>query len=246
MTDLPHEAPQVDEITALVTHLQQVRQENGYSTSIWSDERLNRAAQGLNEFKKITEVLPPDLARKLVEAPGLQMCFLGIAPVEHFKTKLSEAEVEQINVALALRGEKYFVISYPYPLSKSRNKALINLEAAETIMKDNGDLFKDVGNPRNFLKTQPKAYLAPAAFISGKIQDQRHGVLAGYPRDNVDTWSRINNGFGKDRFINRPKTFGAGDGKEGFYFEGFNERDKQWANEAIALRKATKISEVKV
>ena len=147
--------------------------------------RLNRAARGLVEYKKLLESLPEETAAKFAQDPGIQNCFLGIAPEEHFKTKLSEVEIEQINSAMALRGEKYFVVSYKRPLSKEKNHVLINLEAAQAIMADNQDLFKDVGDPRNFLKTQPKQYLAPAAFISGRTQDQRHGVLAGYPRENV-------------------------------------------------------------
>ncbi len=241
MSDYPQETPQVDEATALVSNLQQIRQENGYSTAIWSDERLNRAARGLIEYKKMLENLPQETAAKFIKDPGLQMCFLGVAPVEHFKADLGGDEIKQINSAPALRGEKYFIVSYPLPLSRSKNHALVNLEAAEAVMAENKDLFKDTGEPRDFLKTQPKRYLASAAFVSVRIQDQRHGVLAGYPRENVDTWSRINSGFSRDRFFNRQKEFSAGDIQQGFAFNGFSETDRTWANEAIALRQATGI-----
>lgn len=244
MDNSPPEAPNIDEKNVLVNHLRQVRNENGYSTAVWTDERLNRAAQGFMEYRKIIQKLSPKIASKIINFPGIQMCFLGIVPVEQFKTELTEDEVVQINSALALNGEKYFVLSFPIPLSRQKNHALINFEAAEAIISENKDLFLNIGDPRKFLKTQPSQYLAPAALFSGKIQDERHGLLSGYPKDCVLTWSRIMNSSIADRFLKKPKAFGVGSFNEGIFFQGFNERNRQWANEAIALRKTTGIAEL--
>lgn len=245
MHNLSHETPQVDEITVLLDNLKQIKEQNGYSTAIWDDDRLNRAAQGMMEYRKLLEALPTETASKFTENAGIQACFLGTSPVQDFDFQLNDIEVKQIKQALESRGEKFLLVSYQPPSPfRSKNYVLINSVTAIEIMQNNSDLFQGITDPTAFLKTQPKSYLTPALETPVVIHHQRYGVLSGYPRDSVDLWSRSDTGLGPDRFINWSKAFVAGDKKEGFYFVGFNEKDKQWANEAIALRKATKIGEV--
>lgn len=230
----------------LLSHLQSIRKEHEYGTEVWSDEKLELAAEGLIEYEKIINMLPEEIANKLDE-PSIQNCFLGSVPVQHFGYKEggepSDVEVEKINQAFMLRGGKFAIVSYRY--GRQKNAALINIKSATNIIKGNKDIFENVTDPESFLKTRPQEYLAPAVFITRKIHDQRHGVLSGYPRETVDVWASISNGLNINRFTGGPKKIGVGDRKNGgIYYEGFSEKDRIWVNEIIALKAESGISQI--
>lgn len=223
----------------LFTRLLQIKQENNFTTLIWDDARLERAVRGANEYQQTSRLVNPDLQKKALDNPSIQMCFLGIAPVQHFVAELSLQEVDQINTAFSLRGKKYIAIQYSIPLSNDKNTVLVNLEAAKAVITENKDIFDGIGDSDNYLKTNIRDYLVSAKLFFTKINEQRHGVLSGFPRDSVDLYSKINNGLGKDRFFNRPNQIEVGNRpQDGFFYIGFSEKDKQWANEAIALKNA--------
>jgi len=244
MSDLTGELPQVGKREVEFERLKGARVGSGYSTELWSDERLQVAAQGLVAYEKLIKKLAGGTSKKFLDDPAIQNCFLGISPVQHFMAELSQDEVEQINRSFAVDGDNFFAVSYTPPLAKHPNTILINIDEAGDIMKKNHDLFRGVSNCSEYLKTKYRDYLVPAAYLPLKIHDQRHGILSGFPRKTVDLWSKVNNGISIARFTNRANEFGVGDSKKGVYFGGFDQSDVVWANEAVALRDSSGIENI--
>jgi hypothetical protein len=237
MSDFDGETSVRLEAQESLNRLRRLRSENGYVTPIWNDVRLSRAVHGLSALRQAENLLGPELCKKITDNPGIQMCFLGIVPVEQIRSELSEAEVAELNACLEKIGGGYFAVEFNYAWSKAKGCLLVNSEAAEDVVRQNPDIFKNCDDVKAYLLKSPKDYLAPAAAFSGKTQDIKHGLLAGYPKKCVVRWSDINNSFGPERFLKSNK-FGVGNRSEGYYFEGFDEEDRRWANEALALRKA--------
>lgn len=142
-----------------------------FSTDVWSDSKLAIAASGLAEYTTLmkTSFLNPSVKAKFKTDPGIQMCFLGIAPVQHAKFELSKDEVKTLNSTFLMRGDKFFGVQYPRPLELKNNLAFVNLEASTVIIENNRALFPRITNPTEYLKNTPQQYLDNASLITGKL-----------------------------------------------------------------------------
>lgn len=227
----------------LLSHLQSIRKEREYSTEVWSDENLEIAVFGANEYKKLLDAVPPETSDKFSHDPGIQNCFLGSVPVQLFDSQLSVNEVDQINQAFLLRGQKFVIVSYRS--SWVRYNVLVNIKSATKTIEKNKDIFDGVTDSFTFLKDHPEKYLISAALIPVKIHDQRHGVLAGYRRETVDIWSSMKSAFNIKSLLGGPKGFSIGDiERDGISYIGYSESDRIWFNEIIALRAESGISQI--
>lgn len=220
----------------------QIRETEGHHTRVWDDESLSIAKSGFDAYRAVLSTVDESTRQALRQNPSLQHCFLGIAPVQHV-THFTEEQIAQLERAVP--EADFLLLRYFIPMTKDQNKVLVNVRAAQRVMKEKGnaDLFREGENSDviKFLRT-PKKYLANAPFAASDTVEKRHGVFSGFPRSAVDAWvDSMGWKAMMKRKQNPPEPIGSFD-KEGFAFSASSPDDVEWFKECIALREASGIA----
>src|SRR3972149_299119 len=204
----------IPSVKDLKTSLINLREQHGYAPDgIWSDDRLDTAAQGIEIYTRVYNQASEQLKKYLNDLNIIQG-FIGVRPVvglgreapetmfvkSHFpRPRMRDLLFLQVHEELQrllethtegkIRLEKIDYRNVKYV--NTYRFELMNVAAIQNIANENLDLFPKNVSPTEWLIQHPAAWpTAPqAASEDARIKEGRAGGISGFPRSASDKYS---------------------------------------------------------